>query len=258
MELSSHSRTEGDAACVAAVETEDLLSARTLATDLPRFCLNLDPSESKRTLAWVDSICLAFVLVGLLGLKPQAPVIQRKPAEALEAAPVVIEPLVTPVQTVAANQTPEEATNEKAQDESGAAVAVTVDSPAVAFSVPTVGNVLVPMAMAQAPPLHPLQAAVPMSAPHIEQIAPTGVGGSRPAPPYPEESLRNGDQGRVLLRLDVDESGKVTSVTIKESSGHLQLDRSAAEYVRQHWFFSPAGGPRQFEAPIVFQLNPNE
>jgi len=112
--------------------------------------------------------------------------------------------------------------------------------------------------MAQAPPLHPLKGAVPLSAPRIEQIGPTGIGGRRPAPPYPEECLRNGEEGRVVLRIEVDESGGITSVTIHESSGHPQLDRTTASYVKQHWLFAPANGLRTYQAPIVFQLNPTQ
>ena len=226
--------------------------------DLPRFCLNLDPAESKRALSWVNSICFVFLLIGVLGLKPAAPVIHRRPPETLEVAPTVIEPLITPVQTVAASPTTEDALDKKEPQDNRGVVAVTLDAPTVAFSVPTVGNLLVPLTMAQAPSLHPLKGAVPLSAPRIEQIEPTGIGGSRPAPPYPEECLRNGEEGRVVLRIEVDESGRITSVTIQESSGHPQLDGTTARYVKQHWLFAPANGLRTYQAPIVFQLNPTQ
>jgi len=226
--------------------------------DLPRFCLELDPAETKRVLAWVNSICFVYLIIGVLGLKPSAPVIHRAPPAALEAAPVIIEPLVSPAQTITANSSSEETPSEKAMEENSPAVAVTLDSPAVAFSVPTVGNVLVPFTMAQPPPPRPMQGAVPISTPHIEQIGVTGIGGSRPAPPYPEKSLMNREEGRVVLLIGVDESGKITSVTVKDSSGHSQLDRTTADYVRRHWFFAPANGPQRYEAPIYFRLNANQ
>src|ERR1051326_6511058 len=111
-----------------------LFSDIALGSDLPRFCLERDAAESKRTLAWVNSICLVYLIIGILGLKPPPPEINRRPLAAEEAVPTVIEPLITPVQTVTAEANPEEAPNEKNPEEAGG-VAVTVDSSAVAFSV---------------------------------------------------------------------------------------------------------------------------
>ena len=258
MELNTNSKTVGDTANITAEDLGELAPPGAVGTDLPRFCLELDPAEAKRALAWVNSICFVYLAIGVLGLRPSAPVIHRTPPVALEAAPTIIEPLVSPVQTITANPSPEEAPSEKATEENSATVAVTLDSPAIAFSVPTVGNVLVPLTMAQAPPPRPMQGAVPISAPHIEQIGVTGIGGSRRAPPYPEESLMNREEGRVVLLIDADESGKITSVTVKDSSGHSQLDRATADYVRRHWFFAAASGPQRYEAPIYFRLNANQ
>jgi TonB family protein len=107
------------------------------------------------------------------------------------------------------------------------------------------------------PPSEPIKApgvGGSLPPPRIEQIRATGLEGDRPPPPYPEESLRDREEGRVVLLIEVDESGKITSVTVKNSSGHSQLDRETADYVRRHWLFSPANGPRKFEAPISFHL----
>lgn len=221
--------------------------------DLARFCLELDPTESKRALAWVTSICAVYLLIGIIGLRPLAPDIVRKPVQE-EVVPTVIEPLVTPVQTVTADSSSEEPAGESESESGPPIIAVVADSAAVAFSVPTVGNMVVPMAMAQAPPLHPMQGAVPVSSTRIEQIGVTGIGGSRPAPPYPRESLLNKEQGTVVLLLEVDESGKIASVTVKESSGHARLDQATVDYMKRHWFFPPAKGQRMYEAPIVYQL----
>ncbi|MGO8702234.1 MAG: energy transducer TonB [Candidatus Brocadiia bacterium] len=257
-----------DAATIAAPEA-----------DLSQFCLEPDPTEAHRVLAWVNSICLIYLVIGVLGLHPAAPVIHRAPAAGLEAAPTIIEPLVSAAQTDAANPTPEEALTDKPTDENSAAVMVTLDSPAVAFSVPTIGNLLVPLAMAPAPPPKPMESVMPISAPpreplgaanagagrpplppivqlpRVEQIRATGLEGNRPAPPYPEESLANREEGRVVLLIEVDESGKITAVTVKTSSGHPQLDRDTADYVRRHWLFDSADRPRKFEAPISFHLS---
>src|SRR5439155_26326834 len=136
---------------------------------------------------------------------------------------------------------------EKSTDTGPSVVAVTVDSSAVAFSVPTVGNLLVPLNVAPPPPANPMKGAVAIRSGYIEvekgigsqveQIGVTGISGSRPAPLYPQESLANKEQGTVVLQIEVDASGRVTAVTVKESSGLLRLERAAADHVRRHWFF---------------------
>ena len=234
-----------------ATNEDTLRSGNRLPDDLPRYCLEPDVAEAKQLLAWVNSICLAFLIIGIMGLKPPTLDITRRRPSQEEAVPTVIEPLITAVQTATPDSA--ESMNEKTSEEA-AGVAVTVDSPAVAFSVPTVGNVLVSIGMAQAPPAHPMQGAVSINSPHFEQIRVTGVGGSRPAPSYPRESLMNREQGTVVRLLEVDESGRASSVTVKESSGRFRLDQAAVEHVRRTWYFGPAKGKRFYECPITFQL----
>lgn len=218
--------------------------------DLARFCLEPDRAESNRRLAWINSICLVYLVIGILGLHTPPPDINKK-LTAEEAVPTVIEPAVSAVPQVAPNSGREETAPEPSASD---VVAVTIDSPAVAFSVPTVGNLLVPQSMAQAPPAHPMQGAVSLSSANIELIHATGAGGRRPAPNYPYESQRDKEQGTVVLLLEVDESGKPSSVTVKESSGYWRLDRAAADWVKRYWFFGPATGKRMYESPIIFQL----
>jgi len=75
-----------------------------------------------------------------------------------------------------------------------------------------------------------------------------GVGGSRfvqvsyaysPKPEYPDRARREGKEGRVVLRVLVDEQGKSKSVAVNDSSGSESLDRAAAEVIKL-WRFSPA------------------
>lgn len=61
-----------------------------------------------------------------------------------------------------------------------------------------------------------------------------------PPPRYPVPALRAGQQGQVLLRVWVDETGRVQSVTIERSSGYPMLDRAAHQQVRTRWRFQPA------------------
>ena len=79
-----------------------------------------------------------------------------------------------------------------------------------------------------------------------------------PAPVYPESARRRGEEGLVVLVADVDTSGKVTELSIKQASGFRALDDSALRTVRR-WRFEPAslGGVRlrsRVEVPVRFQL----
>ena len=49
---------------------------------------------------------------------------------------------------------------------------------------------------------------------------------------YPTRSRRNGEQGRVMLRVLVDAAGRPAQVGLAQSSGHPALDESALSAVR--------------------------
>ena len=75
-----------------------------------------------------------------------------------------------------------------------------------------------------------------------------------PAPPYPRQALRAGREGRVTLRVLVDEQGWPKTVEIETSSGHRELDRTAREHVLAKWRFHPA--QRQGRAIVAYALVP--
>ena len=79
-----------------------------------------------------------------------------------------------------------------------------------------------------------------------------------PAPPYPPQSRRIGEVGKVILRVFVTADGGAQQVEIKTSSGSDRLDESAQRTVRR-WKFIPArrGGiavESWVLVPIVFKL----
>lgn len=91
-------------------------------------------------------------------------------------------------------------------------------------------------------------------------IIPPNVLASR-KPPYPESARQRGQQGTVVLRVEIRENGRAGAVSIKQSSGYELLDKAAAASV-QGWRFVPAKVrgtgktiPCVTELPIVFQLN---
>jgi protein TonB len=79
-----------------------------------------------------------------------------------------------------------------------------------------------------------------------------------PRPDYPESARREGREGRVLLRVLVDDQGRSKQVEINSSSGSAALDGAAAEAISR-WRFHPARrGDQPVESwlriPIEFRL----
>jgi protein TonB len=79
------------------------------------------------------------------------------------------------------------------------------------------------------------------------------------APIYPPGALRRGEQGRVMLRVNVSADGTPLDVALLETSGHSSLDSAALSAVRQ-WRFVPAmqgGTPVSAvaEVPVRFRLD---
>ena len=210
------------------------------------------PPEQDRRLAWVNSICILFLIVGVAGYRRDFAA--NRPLPPIdESVPAVVEPLPPPP-TAPAEQNQEQ--TDESKPEAPQVVAVTLNTPAINFSVPTIGNLLVPSAVAQAPPVNPLKPAAPLRAvPRV--INSTGNGGERPQPPYPKIALEQGQQGSVTLSMTVDDSGAITGIEVKESSGFPLLDRSALEFVRRHWVVPPGEGARNYSATIHYRLQEN-
>ena len=67
-----------------------------------------------------------------------------------------------------------------------------------------------------------------------------------PPPAYPPQSRRLGEEGKVILRVQVSTEGQALNVEIKTSSGSVRLDEAAQRTVRG-WRFVPA---RRGETPV--------
>lgn len=61
----------------------------------------------------------------------------------------------------------------------------------------------------------------------------------RSAPAYPVQSRRNGEAGTVVLRVELDETGRVAAAQVASSSGHAMLDEAALGAVKT-WRCTPA------------------
>lgn len=79
-----------------------------------------------------------------------------------------------------------------------------------------------------------------------------------PAPVYPRLARERGEEGTVVLDVEVLPSGRCGTLRVLESSGHALLDEAAARAVRQ-WQFKPAARWGRaiavwVEIPVTFRL----
>ncbi len=82
---------------------------------------------------------------------------------------------------------------------------------------------------------------------------------SRPAPSYPSDALRNGETGKVVVRIEVGADGEPTAVSVVARSGSRSLDRAAVQAAKR-WRFRPAqqngsAVAGAVEVPIEFALD---
>lgn len=76
-------------------------------------------------------------------------------------------------------------------------------------------------------------------------------------PYYPSFSKRAGEQGEVVVRLIIDESGVVEDVALLRSSGFPRLDRAASEIGRRYRFkpYSVNGAPARISTNLLIKFN---
>lgn len=96
--------------------------------------------------------------------------------------------------------------------------------------------------VAPPPPPEPIkEAPAPepvVEAPPAKPAAPVQITGDmlqcsqKSEPNYPPASRRMGEQGSVKLRLELDETGHITSAKVIESSGHTRLDNAGLATVK--------------------------
>ena len=218
-------------------------SGYALSDELARFCLPEASRDPSRKLAWTNSVCLLFLLIGFLGAR-QAANFTEPPPRVEEAVPTIIEPLKPPPATEVLKVQPTDQNQSAPQ-----VVAVTIDTPAINFTVPTVGNVVVANALARAPVVRQLTTLTA-----AQRVSSTGDNGDRPQPTYPAIALSEAEQGSVSVSMTVDDTGAITQIDLKESSGYPILDRSTLEFIKRHWHILPVDGSHVFETTITFKI----
>src|SRR6266508_747799 len=147
-----------------------------LHSDLAQFCLPAASRDTNRKLAYVNSICLLFLAIGLAGLNP--PRLQQKVPEPIQVfVPIEIAQPPEPPKT---EPQPQEQEPDRQPD-------TPVEMPQVATVV------------ASAPPTA-TRAVVKM---------PAAAGGTHPEPSYPRAALEQREQGTVTVVMTVAPDGSV-------------------------------------------------
>lgn len=214
-----------------------------LKNELARYSVASKGEDGSLKLAWVNSICVLFLIIGIVGARRGVISIKSLPP-IREVVPVVVIPVTLPPQKAVPQK------KQQAQPTQQPRVFVALpNTPNVNFSVPTIGNIVAPGQMASAPPLNPLQSQL-----QIASVDNTGTGGDRPQPPYPQLAMQNGEQGTIVLLLGTDAAGSVVTIEVKRSSGFPFLDQSTVAFVKNHWHLPTNAGTQLFQTSITYKL----
>jgi len=219
-----------------------------LSSDLARLSLPAEYKDQYRTLAWVNSICFLFLVIGIVGLKSPR-VVVRQLSEVVDTVPVVFTPPEEQPKPETQPEPDEPQPDTPVESPQVVTIVAAADSANVAFAVPVQGAVAIaPARYASAPP------ATLAAPPRPTKFDPNGAqGGTFPEPPYPGIAVRNHYQGIVVIELVVDSSGAVVSAKVSKTSGFPVLDEIAVKTVKERWHFPP--GPQRFHTwECKFQL----
>ena len=191
-----------------------------------------------------------------------APALTQADATPAPAEPAVAEP--PPAEQAAPSPAPPEASAKDAEP-SIPRPEPKLEATAPAMPQPAVARLPSRHVAAARPPAPVTRPeSVPLSTPAAVSMAPlapahpvAGMESDRP-PVYPEIARRRGQQGRVVLHVNVSPEGMPVAVTVAESSGYASLDAAALAAVRQ-WRFVPATRgdtpvPAVAEVPVRFRL----
>ncbi len=215
-----------------------------LKSDLARYCLPSANPDTNLKLAWVNSICLLFLIIGIAGARRGVISIHSLPP-IREIVPVVVIPQTLPPQM----RVPQKTQPVQQHTEPARVFVALPNAPNINFSVPTIGTLAASPAMASAPPLNPLEAQA-----QVVSLGNTGSGGERPEPAYPQLAQQTGEQGTIVLLLGGDAAGNVVSITVKRSSGFPYLDQTTVEFVKSHWRLPTGTGTQLFQTTITYKL----
>ncbi|HVW68505.1 MAG TPA: TonB family protein [Steroidobacteraceae bacterium] len=112
---------------------------------------------------------------------------------------------------------------------------VTIVVPDVAVTTEPDTSAITAVTAVDAPPAPPTPAPQPaatLEPPSMSEVAYL----KQPSPHYPSESRRAREEGLVILRVLIDESGHASRIAVYRSSGHPRLDEAARDAVQRALF----------------------
>ena len=222
------------------------LSQAVELNELPAF--QLAPPRAtlaQRLLTWGLAILVhALLLYAILYISVKNELIQLPPNISARLLPLAEEkkieppkPLPPPPKPVPQVQRP------KIQPQPVLAVASTANSTSSFFVAP----------QPPAPPPQPVAAAPAPPAPLVSARFDADYL-HNPKPVYPALSRRQGEEGKVLLKVRVSAKGEALDVAISKSSGFPRLDNAAIDAV-SHWRFVPAKrGDETVDSSVVVPI----
>jgi protein TonB len=226
-----------------------------LHSDLAQYCLPSTNRDANRKLAYVNSICILFLAIGVAGINPPK-LEQRVPEPVQEFTPVEIVQQPEPPKNEPQPEQEQPQEQPDTQIEMPQIATVVARDPAqVTFAVPVQGPVVfAPAKLAQAPPV-----VLPKPArPTVQKFTGTD-GGTYPNSPYPAWAQRQGQvqEAEGVFLITVNPDGSVASVEIQRLSGSTRLANYAADWIKTHFKFPPAEGDglRSYEKPFSFSLS---
>ena len=234
-----------------AVIEERLSVAATRVARPSALCSGREEADSQPVMVLV--LWLTCLAVGLLGfVLPYARPV-GKPAE----EPFVVQKLeveLTP-QDIRLDElspdpgSPPPPSEAVAQPQPHALIAVAEPGPAVAFAIPVERAASIVEAN---------RASYTRPETRAAEVTPRtltyGQGeGKQPAPEYPRQAIREGQEGVVGVRFVLGEDGRVVSAEAVQPSVWPLLNESAVKTVRHRWRFRP-GALRVYDVAIRFEL----
>src|SRR5437764_6284461 len=127
-----------------------------LHSDIAQFCLPAANRDANRKLAYVNSICMLFLAIGIAGLNPPR-LEQRVPEPAQEFVPIdIVQPLEPPKTEPQPQEEQPDPQPDTPVEMPQVAIVVAANPSQVTFAVPVQGPVVfAPARLAQAPPPAP-------------------------------------------------------------------------------------------------------
>jgi periplasmic protein TonB len=133
-------------------------------------------------------------------------------------------------------------------------MAVAAPSPRIAFAVPVAAPArIVPAEQASFRTVEKPPVEVAPTAPTPQPLTFGQGEGKQPAPEYPRQSLREGQEGVVTMHVTVGEDGRVLAAQAVKPSPWPLLNNAALRVARSRWRFEPRG-LRTVEISVRFEL----